>query len=80
MEEKGWGYKNWIDNVNYASPKKNGQFYVQILSDNNILKTLYTKDKNASFDMNEIETNNLSIRICHKNELYGNGDWAEITI
>lgn len=30
--------------------------------------------------MNEIETNNLSIRICHKNELYGNGDWAEITI
>lgn len=85
-EEKGRGYRNWIDNIDYISPEKNGEFCIQLLSNNNILKTLYTKDRSISFNINEFGLNNevnlehITVKICHRNELYGNGEWVEVPI
>ena len=79
-EEKGRSYKKWIDNVDYTSPEINGQFCIQILKNNNIIDILYTKDRNITYDLSKIGNNNISIRICHRNEFYGNGDWVEVYV
>ena len=79
-EEKGRSYKKWIDNVDYTSPEINGQFCIQILKNNNIIDILYTKDRNITYDLSKIGNNNVSIRICHRNEFYGNGDWVEVYV